>query len=95
LTRILLILLAGSACAQWQHFGAAPLSREMLALHNGARARVGVAPLIWSDRLAALAQEWAGTLLAHKKFFHRPGSTSGENLFEITGAAASPELLSR
>jgi uncharacterized protein YkwD len=93
----LLILLAGSGGAQWQHFdgrqaaASAPpsLSREMLAAHNAARARVKVAPLAWSDRLAALAQNWADTLLARKEFVHRPNSKYGENLFDMTGAGAS------
>ena len=61
----------------------------MLAAHNAARARVKVAPLAWSDRLAALAQNWADTLLARKEFVHRPNSKYGENLFDMTGAGAS------
>jgi hypothetical protein len=40
--------------------------------------------------LAARSQDWADTLLARGQFFHRPNSTYGENLFEITGATASP-----
>ncbi len=80
--------------AQWRHFGWAsastPLASEMVALHNAVRAKVGVAPLAWSDRLAAVAQDWADTLLAQGKFSHRPNSSYGENLFTITGAAASP-----
>ena len=62
----------------------------MLAAHNVVRGRAGVAPLTWSDRLAAHSQEWADTLWARKQFFHRPNSTYGENLFEVTGAIASP-----
>jgi pathogenesis-related protein 1 len=92
----LLIVLAGTGGAQWQRFGEgrppiAPssLERDMLAAHNAVRARVGIAPLAWSDRLAARAQDWADTLLAGKQFVHRPNSIYGENLFEITGAAAS------
>ena len=94
----LLILLAATAGAQWRHFGegqsaAAPssLSRDMLARHNAVRARVGMPPLAWSDRLAAYAQDWADTLLARNQFVHRPNPAYGENLFEITGAAASPQ----
>ncbi|MGD0871269.1 MAG: CAP domain-containing protein [Bryobacteraceae bacterium] len=94
----LLILVAGSGGAPWRHFdarqtGAAPsssLSREMLAAHNAARARVKVAPLAWSGRLAAVAQTWADTLLARKEFVHRPNSKYGENLFDVTGASATP-----
>ncbi len=61
----------------------------MLASHNAVRKRVGVAPLTWSDRLAGISQDWASTLLARRQFVHRPNSTYGENLFEITGGAAS------
>jgi uncharacterized protein YkwD len=92
-----LIMLAGTGSAQWRHFGGGPsapapssFSRDLLARHNAVRARVGMPPMAWSDRLAARAQEWADTLLARKQFIHRPNSTYGENLFEITGAAASP-----
>jgi pathogenesis-related protein 1 len=92
----LLIVLAAPGRAQWRRFGEgrpaiAPssLAREMLAAHKAVRARVGMAPLVWSDRLAARSQDWADTLLARKQFVHRPNSTYGENLFEITGAAAS------
>src|SRR5580704_7647374 len=83
-----LILLAGTGGAQSLR---APsfLARDMLAVHNAVRARVGVAPLAWSDRLAARAQDWAGTLLTRKRFAHRPDSTCGEDLFEFTGASAS------
>src|ERR1035437_5346881 len=88
----LLIVLAGTGGAQWRRFGegrqaAAPtsLARGMLAAHNAVRARVGMSPLAWSDRLAARSQDWADTLLARKQFIHRANSTYGENLFEITG----------
>jgi uncharacterized protein YkwD len=93
----LLIVLAGTSGAQWRRFGGgqpaiAPssLARDMLAAHGAVRARVGMAPLTWSDRLAARSQDWADTLLARRQFVHRPNSTYGENLFEITGATASP-----
>jgi pathogenesis-related protein 1 len=92
----LLIVVAGTGGAQWRHFGdggqaGAPssVSRGMLAAHNSVRGQVGRAPLAWSDRLAARSQDWADTLLARKQFFHRPNSTYGENLYEITGATAS------
>jgi uncharacterized protein YkwD len=65
------------------------VAREMLAAHNAVRARVETAPLVWSDRLAARAQDWADTLLARNQFAHRPKPAFGENLFEIVGAAAS------
>lgn len=62
----------------------------MLAAHNAVRARVGVPPLSWSDRLAAHSRDWAGNLLARNLFVHRSKPIYGENLFEIRGAAASP-----
>ena len=67
-----------------------PIARDMIAAHNAARARVGVPPLVWSDRLAARAREWAETLLARNQFEHSRNSGYGENLFEITGGFASP-----
>jgi uncharacterized protein YkwD len=83
-----LILLAGTN-------GASSLSRDMLAAHNAMRARVGVPPLAWSDRLAARAQQWADYLLARRLFMHHQRSTYGENLFDIAGATASPAQVVR
>ena len=66
------------------------LSREMLAAHNQVRTKVGVPPLIWSQKLAALAQQWADELLASGKFTHRAKPQYGENLFELRGTHANP-----
>src|SRR5665213_843501 len=79
----LLLLIAGTLHAQ-------SLADSILAAHNSVRRSVSVPPLVWSERLAAFAQEWANYLAAHKQFFHRRNSPYGENLFEITGASASP-----
>ncbi len=65
-------------------------SGDMLAAHNAVRARMGVAPLVWSDRLAHRAQAWADVLLTRNQFTHSPKSPYGENLFTITGAPATP-----
>jgi uncharacterized protein YkwD len=62
----------------------------MLNGHNAVRARTGVPGLTWSTELAAEAQNWANTLIARRQFRHRPDTPYGENLFEISGAAASP-----
>ena len=67
-----------------------PLSVEMVASHNQLRARVGVPPVTWSSTLAARAQQWARFLLANERFYHRPDSSLGENLFEIQGGHATP-----
>jgi hypothetical protein len=45
---------------------------------------------VWSDKVAALAQQWAENLLARDQFVHRPKSGYGENLFEIDGTQALP-----
>jgi uncharacterized protein YkwD len=85
------LVFAVSATAQWlavDRPGA--FSREMLAAHNRIRARVDVPPLTWSVSLAARAQDWANHLLRQARFYHRPNSNFGENLFEISGAGATP-----
>jgi uncharacterized protein YkwD len=66
------------------------LAREMLAAHNEVRAGVDVPALVWSDHLAAHAQDWAWQLLRNQQFYHRPNSNFGENLFEISGGSALP-----
>ena len=65
------------------------MAHDILAAHNAIRARVDIAPLAWSRRLAARAQDWADHLLADNQFAHRPDSPYGENLFEIRGANAT------
>jgi len=61
--------------------------RQLLALHNRARAEVGLAPLAWSNSLAAYAQKWADHLAStSRRMEHRPRSGEwkqqhGENLF--------------
>jgi pathogenesis-related protein 1 len=65
------------------------LARAMLDAHNAVRARVGVPPLVWSPQLAAVAQGWADTLTATHRFAHSPNNRYGENLYAISGGAAS------
>lgn len=66
------------------------LARDMLAAHNEIRQRAELPPLAWSDRLAAVAQDWADHLLAQGQFYHRPRPKFGENLLEIDGSEAVP-----
>lgn len=61
----------------------------MLDAQNVIRARVGVPPLIWSAALAEAAQDWADYLVAAGAFFHSPDNRYGENLYAISGGAAS------
>lgn len=93
-----LAVIAGTAFAQWHHFGdsapdtkpAASISADMLAAHNAVRARVGVGPLAWSDQLAAFAQDWANGLAAKSALVHSQNPNYGENLYDISGALATP-----
>lgn len=48
-------------------------------LHNKARAEVGVRPLVWSNKLARFAQNWADHLASSGEFQHSNGPY-GENL---------------
>jgi pathogenesis-related protein 1 len=66
------------------------INREMLAAHNQVRRRFGSPPLIWSDNLARVAQKWADTLVARRQFRHSGNRSLGENLFQVTGARATP-----
>ena len=94
---VLLILTAGTVAAQRRPIGdpgpvadGVSLADNMLAAHNAVRGSLGVPALVWSERLAGFAQEWANTLAARGQFFHRRNSPYGENLFEIMGASAPP-----
>jgi pathogenesis-related protein 1 len=68
----------------------ASLERAMLDAHNAVRIRVGVPPLVWSAQTAAVAQEWANYLIGANTFSHRQNNRYGENLYSISGSAASP-----
>jgi hypothetical protein len=74
------------------------LAARMLAVHNAERARVGVPPLAWSDRLAADAAAYAPALIALGDLEHSSNESrpdSGENLAMGTRGFYSPEDLSR
>jgi len=68
-------------------------AQQMLDAHNAVRAKVHVAPLIWSDHLADIAQQWAKHLIATGEFAHSRNPETGENLYEIEGASAAPETV--
>jgi uncharacterized protein YkwD len=90
----ILPLMAAAGLSQTRHGQPADapgdLSREMLAAHNAVRKRMGVPALVWSDRLASYAQQWADTLAASGEFKHRSNPVYGENLFDVTGGSVSP-----
>jgi hypothetical protein len=50
----------------------ASMAHEMLDAHNTIRVRVGVPPLVWSDQLAQVAQDWVNHLIATGALSHRP-----------------------
>jgi pathogenesis-related protein 1 len=66
------------------------MPQAMLKAHNAIRARVGVAPLVWSDQLAEVAQDWANHLIATGGLSHRPNNRYGENIYTISGGTATP-----
>lgn len=68
-------------------------AQQMLDAHNAVRVKVGVAPLVWSEQLTAVAQEWANHLVAAGEFAHSHNKDTGENLYEIEGASASPDTV--
>jgi len=84
-----LILLAGTAWPQ-PPAPAPPWAYEILQAHNSIRSRLNLPPLVWSGKVAAVAQQWGESLLARNEFVHRPNSVYGENLFAISGGRASP-----
>jgi len=69
-----------------------PLASDVLAAHNAYRTKLGLRPLVWSDKLASAAQSWADKLLKRREFRHEPQSTQGENLLEVNGGgSATPD----
>jgi pathogenesis-related protein 1 len=66
------------------------LAQAILDPHNAIRARVGVPPLVWSDQLAQVAQDWADHLIATGELNHRPNNRYGENIYAISGGHATP-----
>ncbi len=95
---LLLFALAVIGAAQLRHSGgsapdnvpASSFAREMVAEHNSVRARVGTRPLQWSEPLASVAQEWADHLMQTGQFVQSRNPKYGENLYEISDAAATP-----
>ena len=66
------------------------IRREILEAHNRVRSGVGVSPLSWSDKLAAVAQAWANQLVLEGRLHHRASPRYGENLYLISGGRATP-----
>lgn len=69
-------------------------ARELLAAHNDARRRVGVAALVWSDALAQTARRWA-TKLADDgcSLQHNSDDAYGENLYWTSAPNSAAEVV--
>jgi len=58
----------------------ASFSSDMLALHNNARATLGISKLTWSSSLAKTATAWAVQMAKTGDFEHSHQSGKGENI---------------
>jgi uncharacterized protein YkwD len=67
---------------------------RLLTAHNAERARLGIAPLVWSDTLSAQAAVWVESLALKGQFQHgRNLGNVGENLWEGPSGLDSPEVM--
>ena len=57
--------------------------KEILSIHNQARAKVGVSPLLWSGNLERIAKDYAEVLAQKCKLQHSKNRL-GENLYRTT-----------
>jgi uncharacterized protein YkwD len=74
--------------------GKAPSEAQALVdAHNRARARHCARPLVWSSKLAQVAQEWAKTLRDRGCMFGHSGGSYGENLAAGTAGILDPEAV--
>jgi len=72
------------------------LAEQILAAHNAERAALDLAPLTWSQELAADAAVWADVLALTGRFEHSPNEDhpgEGENLWRGTANAYSPQQM--
>ena len=58
--------------------------QDYLDAHNTAHSNVGVGPLIWDDKVAAYAQQYASQLATDRNLVHSHGQY-GENLAAGSG----------
>ncbi len=74
----------------------APFEDRVLDAHNRERQAMGVAPLNWSEPLAASARAWAQHLATTGAFEHAPTDDvfpQGENLWAGTRDSYAPEQM--
>jgi pathogenesis-related protein 1 len=66
---------------------------QMLDAHNAVRAKLHLPPLVWSEKLAKAAQEWANMLIKEGTFHHPAKSPWGQNLYAVSGGEYLPEQI--
>jgi pathogenesis-related protein 1 len=81
-------ILALAAAGAANTSGESAFARNVLAAHNSVREAVHLPPLKWSEKLAAVAQQWATNKIVRSQFQHSHLG-HGENLFEIRGGRAT------
>jgi uncharacterized protein YkwD len=67
------------------------LAQRFVDAHNAARAKHCAAPLVWSSKLADVAQRWANSLRDQGCKFGHSGGQYGENLAAGTQNTLDPE----
>jgi hypothetical protein len=93
LGRIMLAPSLGFAlCAQAPLPRLANFKERVLATHNDERTKLGLAPLVWSEALAADASKWAAHLAVMTDLEHDASlDDEGENLWRGTKGYYKPE----
>lgn len=66
--------------------------QALLDRHNYYRKLVNVPPLVWSDELAMVAQEWANHLAKSCDLVHRD-SEYGENIYWVSSSSSEAEVV--
>jgi hypothetical protein len=76
------------------------VNARLLAAHNNERARLGIPPLKWNDKLAQRAAQWAEELTTMNELEHADeadyeegGEVEGENLWRGTRDYFTPEQM--
>ncbi|XP_047043883.1 pathogenesis-related protein 1A-like [Lolium rigidum] len=61
------------------------MAKEFLDAHNRVRAKYGVPPLRWSNKLARYARRWSAARRYDCVMMHSPAPPYGENVYEGSG----------
>jgi uncharacterized protein YkwD len=69
----------------------ASFETRLLTAHNQERVRLGMKPLVWSERLSGDAASWAKHQAKTSSFEHATDTDDGENLWMGTSGFYSPE----